>query len=267
MRCLCITAAVLVCAALGGGRAGSVEIVGHRGASHDAPENTIAAFELAFERGADAVECDVHLTKDGRLVVIHDEDTQRTAGRRLVVAESTLEQLRGLDVGAFKGESHRGQRIPLLEEVVRLVPEGRGLLVEVKSGTETVKPLHELLQRTGVGRRIVVMSFDLDVATAIKNLEPSRVVLWLVKAEKGLVGLRKPISEKVIGIAKGRGLDGLGLDVRGTSLELARKVKRAGLVLYVWTVDDPARAKRMIDAGADGIITNRPGWLRKKLKL
>ncbi|RME29218.1 MAG: glycerophosphodiester phosphodiesterase, partial [Deltaproteobacteria bacterium] len=161
----------------------------------------------------------------------------------------------------------RGQRIPLLEEVVRLVPEGRGLLVEVKSGTETVKPLHELLQRTGVGRRIVVMSFDLDVATAIKNLEPSRVVLWLVKAEKGLVGLRKPISEKVIGIAKGRGLDGLGLDVRGTSLELARKVKRAGLVLYVWTVDDPARAKRMIDAGADGIITNRPGWLRKKLKL
>jgi len=109
-----------------------IEIVGHRGASYDAPENTLPSVRLGFEQGADAVEVDVFATSDGRIVAIHDADTERVAGVKLDVAKSTLAELKQLDVGAWKGERWVGTRIPTLEEVLELVPEGRRLLIEVK---------------------------------------------------------------------------------------------------------------------------------------
>ena len=92
-----------------------VEIIAHRGASHLAPENTLASVELAWKRGADAVEIDIWLTKDGRIVAIHDEDTERTTGRKWVIADHTLAELRRLDAGSWKDESYAGEPIPILE--------------------------------------------------------------------------------------------------------------------------------------------------------
>jgi glycerophosphoryl diester phosphodiesterase len=99
-------------------------IIAHRGESHDAPENTLASVCLAWERDDDAAEIDVHLTKDGRIVVIHDEHTWRTAHRFGKVANRTLEQLKRLDVGRYKGKRWAKERIPTLAEVLEIVPEG-----------------------------------------------------------------------------------------------------------------------------------------------
>ncbi|MFV2065815.1 MAG: glycerophosphodiester phosphodiesterase family protein, partial [Pirellulales bacterium] len=113
---------VILCSCLATTVASGQLIVGHRGASHDAPENTLAAFQLAWQRGADGVEGDFYLTSDGHIVCIHDADTERVAGEKLIVAESTLADLRQLDVGAWKGERWRGEKIPTLEEVLATVP-------------------------------------------------------------------------------------------------------------------------------------------------
>src|SRR5262245_12288077 len=107
-------------------------IVAHRGASADAPENTVAAFKLGFEQGADYAETDLRLSKDGQIVLIHDDNTKRTAGLDKKVREQTLEELRRLDAGSFKGEKWKGEPIPTLEEGLATVPKGKGIFLELK---------------------------------------------------------------------------------------------------------------------------------------
>src|SRR5438034_6344625 len=110
-----------------------MKIIAHRGASHDAPENTLAAVHLAWQQNADAVEIDVHLSKDGKLVVIHDATTKRTCGVSHKVRELTLAELKSLDAGKWKGRQWVGETIPTLDEVLDIVPKGRGLVIEMKS--------------------------------------------------------------------------------------------------------------------------------------
>ncbi len=102
-------------------------IVAHRGASYDAPENTLAAFELAWQQGSDGVEGDFYLTADGKIVCIHDRDTQRTGGQKLAVEQSTLSQLRSLEYGGWKDAKYKGEPIPTFEQVLKTVPEWQDL--------------------------------------------------------------------------------------------------------------------------------------------
>src|SRR5688572_19132601 len=110
-------------------------VVAHRGESHEAPENTMAAYKLAWERGVHA-ETDVHLTKDGKLIICHDADTARLAAgkTKLIIKDHTADELRKLDVGSFKGPSYAGERMPLLDELLPTIPAGCKLLIEVKIG-------------------------------------------------------------------------------------------------------------------------------------
>ncbi len=118
---------------------GPVEIIAHRGASYDAPENTLAAVRLGWERQAD-VEVDVYLSKDNRMVVIHDASTKRTArGVDLKVKETDAEELRKLDVGSFKDQKFAGERIPFLAEVIETVPPAQKLYIEIKCGKECIR--------------------------------------------------------------------------------------------------------------------------------
>src|SRR5256885_16112584 len=107
-----------------------MEIIAHRGASHDAPENTLAAVQLAWQQNADAVEVDVRMSKDGQLVVIHDDNTRRTGKAARKVSDQTLAELRWLDVGGWKGRQWSGERSTTLEEVMAAVPHRRRLFVE-----------------------------------------------------------------------------------------------------------------------------------------
>jgi glycerophosphoryl diester phosphodiesterase len=243
-----------------------VEIIGHRGASHDAPENTLAAIKLAWEQGAGAAEFDVRLTRDRRVVAIHDTDTGRTAGgANRVVAGSTLAELRSLDVGRWKGERFAGEKIPTLDEVLATVPDGRRVFIEVKCGPEVVAELDRVLRASGLKpEQTAVISFDADVVAAVKRDWPDLPAYWVVRLDAK--GGTPPKAEELVARAKEVQADGLDLSASGALDEaFARTVRAAGLGLYVWTVNDPAVAGRMVRLGVDGITTDRPGWLRERL--
>src|SRR6266536_3117553 len=121
-----------------------IEIIAHRGASRDAPENTLAAVNLAWRQGADAAEVDVQFSRDGKLVVIHDPNTRRTAKRNKKVSDQTLAELRLLDVGRWKGDQWRGERIPTLEEVLETVPNGKRRVVELKAAPNAIPKFSQL---------------------------------------------------------------------------------------------------------------------------
>ena len=175
-------------ACLGGGQVANAQaIVAHRGASHDAPENTLAAFKLAWEKGADAIEGDFHLTKDGKIVCIHDKTTKRTAGGgpNLKIADSTLEQLRKLEVGAWKHERFRGEPIPTLEEVLAILPKRKRILIEIKCGVEIVEPLKKVLAKSRLERgQVAIIAFSTDVIAACKQALPKIPAFWLTSFRK-----------------------------------------------------------------------------------
>ncbi len=243
-----------------------VEIVGHRGASFDAPENTVAAVKLAWEQKADAAEFDVYLSKDGKIVVIHDATTRRTAGDDLKVAGSTLEELRKLDVGKWKNAKFVGEKIPTLDEVLATVPAGKRVFIEVKCGPEIVPELARVLKAAKLKpEQTAVISFSAEVVAAAKTARPDLQAYWIVSlAPKG----QKPrTASELIDRAKQIKADGLDLSATPTVLDKAfgDKVKAAGLKLYVWTVNDAELARKMIAAGVEGLTTDRPGWLREQL--
>lgn len=253
--------------ALAVSRCGAVEIVAHRGASADAPENTLAAVKLAWAQGADAVEIDVTLSKDGRIVVLHDETTGRLAGRDRAVGDQTFAELRQLDVGAWKGERFRGERIPLLSEVLATVPKGRRLFVELKAGPEILSPLERVLDDAGErAGRVTLIGFKRGTLAEAKRRFPRLRAYWL--SRKVLAGGDgpDPAAKELIAKAREAGLDGLDVQGREAVDEgFVRSAKAAGLSVYVWSVDEAADAKRLAAAGVDGVTTDRPGGMREEL--
>lgn len=245
----------------------AVEIVAHRGASHDAPENTLPAVKLGWEQNADAVEIDVFLSKDGKSVVIHDEDTERTAGVKKRVDQQTLAELRALDAGRWKGEQFAGTRIPTLEEVLATVPAGKRLFIEIKCGPEILPELQTVLDHSGKRGRVVIISFGFDVVEQAKKRFPEAPVYWLYhfsEEEKKAYG--NPSLADLIAKAQSAGLEGLDLNYRGPfGKEFIEQLTAAGMKLYVYTVDSPEDARRLTAIGVAGITTNRPAFLREAL--
>ncbi len=244
----------------------SIQIIAHRGASHEAPENTLAAFKLGWEQQADAVELDIHLTRDGHIVVIHDKGTRRTTGLDKNVADQTLDELCAQDAGLWKESRWEGEKIPALPEVLAIVPHGQRLFLEIKCGPEVLPELERQLNASGKEPgQFVIISFDYETVRQAKERFPHRTVYWLVAPEKGSEGSLPPIPE-LIEKAKAAHLDGLNLN-SGFAFDahLVVAVKAAGLKLYVWTVDDPAEARQFANLGLDGITTNLPSLLRQYL--
>ena len=246
-----------------------VEIVAHRGASHDAPENTLAAFKLGFEQGADADELDIYLSKDGKIVVIHDKDTARTGGVKKKVADQTFRELRALEAGQW-GKWKRSQfheKIPLLEEVLEIVPSGKKLVIEIKCGPEVLPELQKVLRESGKKpEQINLISFGYETIQQAKALLPQYAALWLASWTTNAAGAYPKIDD-LIAKAQAARLDGLDLDWKfPINKKFVQKVKAASLRLFTWTVDDPDVARQEIEAGVEAITTNRPRWLREQLK-
>jgi glycerophosphoryl diester phosphodiesterase len=242
----------------------AVEIVAHRGASHDAPENTLPAFRLGWEQKADACELDAYLTRDGKIAVIHDPTTKSTAGLDRKVAEQTLEELRKLDAGIWKGPQWKGGKIPSLEEVLAIVPEGKKLLIEIKCGPEI---LPELVRVIGAApckpEQLVVIGFNYKTVTKAKVLLPKLSVQWIARPKKDSGGL-EPTADVLIEKARAANLDGLNLESTfPIDSAFVARFHAAKLTLHVWTVDTPADARRFRAAGVDGITTNRPALIRE----
>jgi glycerophosphoryl diester phosphodiesterase len=149
------------------------EIVAHRGESADAPENTLSAFRLAWERGVKAIELDVHLTTDGVLICGHDADMKRTAGSPARIKETSAEELRKLDVGSWKGPRWEGERMPTLGEALATLPDDARCFIEVKVGPEAVPALVEAVGASGKRpEQLVIISFNAETIAEAKQAAP-----------------------------------------------------------------------------------------------
>ncbi|HET6422674.1 MAG TPA: glycerophosphodiester phosphodiesterase [Planctomycetaceae bacterium] len=245
-----------------------VEIVAHRGASHDAPENTLAAIRLGWEQHADAVEFDVYLSKDGQIVLIHDADTERVAGIKRKVVDQTTEELRQLDVGKWKHDQYAGEKIPLLSEALTTIPAGKRVFIEVKCGPEIVPELQrQLAKAKRPVAETAIISFNKEVIAECKKTVPQCKAYWLasIKRDKK-TGEWNHTVESLIATAKELHADGLDLSACDLiDRDFGDKVKSSGLELLVWTVNDVKVARQMIAAGVQGITTDRPQWLRQEL--
>jgi glycerophosphoryl diester phosphodiesterase len=264
---------VLACiVAFGAIETGSAQvIVGHRGASYDAPENTLAAFKLAWQQGADGIEGDFYLTKDGQIVCIHDSDTTRTGGKKLVVKDSTLAELLALDYGSWKGPQFAGEKIPTFAEVLAVVPEGKLFVIELKSGPEIVPVMKAELERLKPkGVKLLLITFDDKTVQACKRELPGIRVHWLTGYKQNKeTGVWSPGEAEVAERLRNSHADGLGTQGSRevvTSDFLAR-LRQAGMKeFHAWTIDKPEDAKYFQSLGAVGITTNRPQYIREALQ-
>lgn len=246
-------------------------IIAHRGASYDAPENTLSAFRLAWEQGADGIEADFHLSRDGQIVCIHDADTERVAGRRQVVADSALLSLRQLDVGAWKGARWQGEPIPTFAEVLGVIPEDKWFFIELKTGPEIVQPLvKELAAYQGDRRKLVIISFNAKTIARAKELLPNVTAHWLTGfKQREASGLWHPDADAVAEAVRSSGADGVGLQARRETVDMAflDRIRGGGVTeFHVWTIDAPETARFFQSAGAIGITTNRPALIRGALQ-
>ena len=164
------SASLLAALSVSAADAPRARFISHRGESQTAPENTLAAFRAAIEGGSDGFELDTYLTKDNELVVIHDATTKRTAVADVKVKEATLEELRALDAGAWKGEAFKGERIPTLAEALALARDGFEIYVEIKCGTEAIPRLAEVMKAEpkATPERVVFICFSDKVIAAVR---------------------------------------------------------------------------------------------------
>jgi glycerophosphoryl diester phosphodiesterase len=225
---------------------------------------------LAWTQGADGVEGDFRLTADSQIVCIHDADTKRVSDKKLIVNDSTLAQLKTLDVGEWKGEAFRGERIPTLAEVLQTVPPGKRFVIELKTGPEIVAPLAAVLQQSAIpAEAVLLIAFDEDVIVACKTMLPSYRRHLLVRYNKQEDGSWSPTLAQVVAALQRSGADGLGSKCHPEIFD-ANFVARLGAAGYpefhVWTVDDPVVARFYQQLGAWGLTTNRPGRLRQELQ-
>lgn len=244
-------------------------IIAHRGESIDAPENTLAAINLAWDRGAKSVEIDVQLTKDNEIVVLHDKDTLRISGKKYIISKTSLRELKQLNAGLYKGEKWKNERIPTLREVIKTVPKEGKLIIEIKSNESILEKLKsELVYSTLKDDQIEIIAFNIDTLTKAKQIMPAYKMLWLLNLDYQypwwLVILNK---KKMIRKIETRNLNGVDVwaGKRLTKCFIS-KMKDAGLLIYTWTVNDAKKAKILLDNGIEGITTDRSFGLSGELK-
>jgi len=247
-------------------------IIAHRGASAVAPENTEASFTLAWQMKVPAAECDIYLTRDNQVIILHDPNTKRTAGADMKVSEVNYSELCQLDVGSFKDEKYAGEKIPLLADIIETIPADGKFLIEIKCGKEVLPYLEQIINKSGKRSQIVIIGFNIDVITEAKKLMPDIPVCWLVMTEKEKdkeTGKETdkwiPHSLDLIRTAKKHNLDGLDVHWEGLSKEFIQKAHRVGLKVYAWTVDDLPVARQVKRMGVDGITSNKPDLIMKNI--
>jgi glycerophosphoryl diester phosphodiesterase len=247
----------------------AVEIIAHRGASHDAPENTLAAAKLGWEQGSDAVEVDLWLSRDGKVLVFHDADTKRFANPVRKIKDLTWDEAQQLDVGAWKGAAFKGERIPALDTVLATVPGGKRIVLELKDGPEILPEFVRILQASRLKpEQMCVISFKEDTLRGSKKALPGVPHFFLKGYKADAQTGEFPQLEPLLELCRDAGFEGLNLHFDWpVTPEFTAKVKAQNLKLLIWTVDDAAVAKRLAAAGVDAITTNRPAWLREQLRL
>jgi glycerophosphoryl diester phosphodiesterase len=237
-------------------------IVAHRGASRMAPENTMEAFRLGVEAGADAIELDVHLSADGQLAVIHDESLDRTTDRSGPVADLTMDEIREADAGARferSGDSGepfagRGIHLPTLPEVLEWLPDSIGLVIEIKARAAADAVVQAIDGHPARAQdRIWVISFEEVAIDRVRELDPGVRTGYLVAPGQAI--------DDAFAWASGRGhaavLPWEG-DIGADPLPILAQAKTLGLEVGCYVVNDPGRMQFLSDTGLWGFVTDVP---------
>jgi glycerophosphoryl diester phosphodiesterase len=241
-------------------------VIAHRGDSAYRPENTFASFTSALEAGAEIIELDVHTTRDGHVVVIHDPTVDRTTNGRGAVADLALAELRALSAGypARFGQSYAGERVPTLAEALAFLRGRARILLEVKRESVTddaeggieARSIAEV-RRADMARDVVILSFDRRALERCRALAPEITRGHLFHGAR---------ADEVVEGARAAGCD-LVLPEKGMlSDELVARTRDQGLRLASWVVDDPEELRRLARFDLYGVGTNRPGVLLEALQ-
>jgi glycerophosphoryl diester phosphodiesterase len=234
-------------------------VIAHRGASGYAPENTLAAFQRAVELGAGFIETDLHLTRDARFVVIHDDTLERTTGGHGAVHDFTLAELRELDAGTWFDRQFSGERIPTIEDVLAF-SQKYDVIFYLDAKYNAAWGMHHSLagalrdyQNTA---RTVVLSFDPSVLEALRRLDPS-VMTGLLCAESAADAVKASLDVGARQMCPRAAL---------VTPELVDEAHRSDLCIVAWTANKPEEMRSLIAAGVDGIMTDFPDRLRAILE-
>ncbi len=242
-------------------------IIGHRGASAVAPENTLAAFELAMRQGADGIEFDVRLSADGVPVVIHDAALSRTGSIKGLVAKLPAAELQRIDVGSWFDRRRGGQieaefsneKLPSLQQVIDLFSDRHGLLyLEMKSNEDRLAAQVALaIQQCSISERIIVSSFNIPSIKQVKRINPGIRTAALFEPR-----VSRPLNlvnrMKLVNIARTSGADEIALHHSLAGNRVVEKARRSQLDVVIWTVDHPQWINRARALGIKALITNDP---------
>ena len=245
----------------------STLFIAHRGESLFAPENTIEAVNLAWQKNADGIEIDVHLSKDNEIIVIHDKNSKRTTGTSHLIRNKNLEEIKKFHIKNTYNKSNLAIRIPTLKEVLDTVPKHKFIFIEIKCGIEILPKLKKILKETRQDNsQIKIICFNLNIISTIKKYLPQFEVLWIkrIGIEKSMLyldGLSKIISK-----IKQNNIDGLNLSYsRFLSKNIVENIKSNKVKLFIWTVNDSQKALRLMSFGVDGIVSDKASWLKNHL--
>jgi len=239
-------------------------IIAHRGASAYAPENTLAAFKLALQQGADGIELDVKLTSDGKVVVFHDQTVDRITPSKGRVNDFTLAELRKMDVGSHFDIAFCGESIPTLEEVFKAVGQLTFINIELKEFDIFNDPLPEkvvqLIRRYRLTQRVLISSFNIIPLIRIRRMSPETPIGLL--ALKGKAGF---LASTLLG--RLMGYNSLYTEINDATPDIITNIHRRGCKIFIYTVNHEEDMQRLYEMGVDGIITNDPLVARQILNL
>lgn len=229
------------------------KIQAHRGASGYAPENTLPAFQMAVDMGADGIECDIHFSKDGHFIVCHDETIDRTSDGTGMISDLTLAEIKAHDFGAKFDEKYKGVTAPTLEEMLDVVKDMNPINIEIKEfgkdrdQAEILHKFYDILNAYGVLERVIVSSFDVKLIKLLKQLHPDVYTCFLYSRMK----LSAAYSE-------GLGCSAIHPHFGKLMPVTVKSAHKRGMQVNCWTVNTEDDMRRMIKIGCDGLITNYP---------
>lgn len=239
----------------------NILVYAHRGASGYAPENTMAAFKKAVELGSHGIECDVQMTKDGKLVICHDETLERTTDGKGLLKDLSYDEIKELDAGGWFDRKFKNERIPQLSELLKLVKDNGLLLnIEIKSGIVQYPGIEQKIMAEvgafGLTSKVIISSFNHYAVKKCKEINPS-VKTGILYME----GIFEPWN-----YMKSLGCECAHPFYMALVPEISRELKARGHIINVFTVNDLKAAIELVKMGVDGIITNYPDRILEALK-
>ncbi len=232
-----------------------VKIMAHRGSSHAAPENSMAAFAQAIQDGADWIELDVQETADGQVVVSHDSDFMKVANQGLKIWDATMDDLKIIDIGSRFASEFKDERVPTLDEVLTACQGKIRVDIELKyygHNQQLEQRVADIVDAHGMASDVMAMSLKMDVVQKMKSVRPDWKVGLLMSVSAGKLNKMEA--------------DFVAINARFATRRLIREAHRSGKEVYAWTVDDAPTMSTLISRGVDGLLTNRPALARSVLE-